>query len=149
MTVIRDFPQPTTQRKLREFLGLMNFYHRFIPGCADILYPPNELLSTAKDGKKAITLNDKAVATFSDIKEALAKASLLVHPKPDAPTSIIADASDVAVRAVLQQRIGESWCPTAYFSRKLKPPKTCYSTFDRELLAVYLAIKHFCHFVEG
>ena len=147
--VVREFPQPTTQRKLREFLGLVNFYHRFIPKCADIMHPLNELLSTSKDSKKAIVWNDKATAAFSDIKEALANASLLVHPKPDAPTSIITDASDVAVGAVLQQRIGEIWCPIAYFSRKLKPPEKRYSTFDRELLAVYLAIKHFRHFVEG
>ena len=40
-------------------------------------------------------------------------------------------------------------CPISYFSKKLKPPETRYSTFDRELQAVYLAIKHFQHFVEG
>ena len=147
--VIREFPQPTTQRKLYEFLGLVNFYHRFIPGCAEILHPLNELLSTSKDSKKALTWNDQALGAFSDIKEALAKASLLAHPKPDAPTSIITDASEVAVGAVLQQRIGESWCPIAYSSRKLKPSETRYSTFDRELLAVYLAIKHFHDFVKG
>ena len=147
--VVRDFPQPTTQRKLREFLGLINFYHRFIPRCADILHPLNELLSTSKGSKKSIIWNDEATAAFSNIKEALAKASLLAHPKPEAPTSIITDASDIAVGAVLQQYIGNSWCPIAYFSRKLKPSETRYSTFDRELLAVYLAIKHFRHFVEG
>ena len=41
---IRDFPQPTTLRKLREFLGLVNFYHRFIPRCATILTPLNSML---------------------------------------------------------------------------------------------------------
>ena len=46
VSAIRDFPQPTSQRKLREFLGLVNFYHRFIPNCADILLPLNNLLST-------------------------------------------------------------------------------------------------------
>ena len=42
--IIRDFPQPTSLRQLREFLGLVNFYHRFIPRCAEILTPLNELL---------------------------------------------------------------------------------------------------------
>lgn len=54
------------------------------------------------------------------------------------------DASDVAVGDVLQQHIAGMWCPIAYFSKKLKPAETRYSTFDRELLAVYLAVKHFC-----
>ena len=40
-----QFPQPTSQRKLRQFLGLVNFYHRFIPGCARILQPLNSMLT--------------------------------------------------------------------------------------------------------
>ncbi len=61
----------------------------------------------------------------------------------------MADASDFAVGAVLQQFVNDSWQPISYFSRKLKPSETRYSTFDRELLAIYLAIKHFQHYVEG
>ena len=144
--VIRDFPQPTTQRKLREFLGLVNFYHRFLP---NTLQPLNELLATSKDSTRDIPWSDKATAAFTTIKETLVNATLLSHPKPDAPTSIMADASDVAIGAVLQQRIGNDWRPISYFSKKLKPAETRYSTFDRELLAVYLSIKHFRHFVEG
>ena len=75
-----------------------------------------------------------------------ANATLLSHPTPDAQTSIMTDASDVAVGAVLQQHVNGEWCPLSYFSRTLKPAETRYSTFDRELLAVYLAIRYF---VEG
>lgn len=100
--VVRDFPQPTTWRKLREFLGLVNFYHRFIPGCA-ILHPLNDLLTSSTDSTKTIQWNDNARAAFVTVKEALANATLLALPKPDAPTSIITDASDIAVGAVLQQ----------------------------------------------
>ena len=50
------------------------------------------------------------------------------------------DASACAVGAVLQQYVNDQWCPIAYFSRQLQPPEKKYSTFDRELLAVYLAI---------
>ena len=53
------------------------------------------------------------------------------------------------VGAVLQQHINGNWHPISFFSRKLTPAETRYSTFDRELLAVYLAIKHFHHFLEG
>ena len=48
VTAIQDFPQPNTKRKLREFLGLVNFYHRFIPQCARILLPINNLLKTTQ-----------------------------------------------------------------------------------------------------
>ena len=59
------------------------------------------------------------------------------------------DASDTAVGAVLQQKIDDEWKPIAFFSRRMKPAETRYSTFDCKLLAMYLAIKHFQHFVEG
>ena len=149
VTAIQNFPHPNTRKQLREFLGLVNFYHRFVQNCAKILQPLNKLLSTTKDDKVQLQWDDDATAAFSAIKEALASATLLFHPKQDAPTSIMTDASSFAVGAVLQQYIDHHWCPVAYFSKKLKPAEIKYSTFDRELLAVYLAIKHFRYFVEG
>ena len=146
---IRDFPKPTSQRKLREFLGLVNFYRRFVPHGAAILAPLNGMLSSDQNGASPLDWSPTTEAAFSDTKEALANASLLTHPKPDAPTSIVTDASEVAVGAVLQEHINQVWCPIAYFSRKLQPAETRYSAFDRELLGAYLAVKHFRHFVEG
>ena len=145
---VRKFPRPNTATQLRRFTGLVNFYHRFIPHCAQILRPLNTLLPTARSSQQ-LTWTKEADTAFLDIKEALAQAALLSHPKPDAPTCIVTDASNIAVGAVLQQLIDGAWCPISFFSKKLQPSETRYSTFDRELLAVYLAIKHFRHFVEG
>ena len=92
---------------------------------------------------------ERAQGAFQAAKEALATATLLSHPQPNAPLAIMSDASDIAVGAVLQQRIGDQWHPISYFSKKLTSTETHYSTFDRELLAIYLAIRHFRHMVEG
>ena len=146
---VRHFPRPTSQKKLRQFLGLVNFYHRFIPGCARILQPLHSLLTGSSKSDRCLAWTTDAETAFTRVKEALAEATLLVHPQSDAPTCLITDASDTAVGAVLQQRIDSVWSPLAYFSRKLSPAETRYSTFDRELLAVYLAIKHFRHIIEG
>ena len=147
--VIRDFPQPCTLRQLRTFLGLVNFYHRFIPKCAAILTPLNALLKITATNSRALQWTPPATTAFNDIKEALANATLLVHPKPNAPLNVMTDASDVAIGAVLQQFLDDKWCPLSYFSRKLSPAEQRYSTFDRELLAVYCAIRHFRHFLEA
>lgn len=56
------------------------------------------------------------------------------------------DASDTAVGTALWQYVSNH---RSLIPKKLKPSKTRYSTFDRELLAIYLAIRHFHHFVEG
>ena len=127
----------------------MNFYHRFIPNCAAILHPLNELLSPTKTKTQDLHWNANAIEAFQTIKDTLANTTFLVHPKSNALTCIMTDASDRAVGAVLQQHIGDLWQPISYFSKKLKPSETKYSTFDRELLAVYLSIKYFRHFVEG
>ncbi|GFS10956.1 Pol polyprotein [Elysia marginata] len=59
------------------------------------------------------------------------------------------DASDVAVGAVLEQLSNGSGQPLAFFSKQLRPAEKKYSTFDRELLGLYLAVKHFRYFLEG
>jgi cleavage and polyadenylation specificity factor subunit 1 len=50
--------------------------------------------------------------------------------------------------AVLQQRVKKAWQPFAFFSRKLSPAKQKYSAYDRRLLAIYEAVRHFRHLVE-
>ena len=89
---------------------------------------------------------DAHLRAFSTIKEALASATLLAHPKPNALTNIMTNASETAVGAVLQQYVDRHWQPLSFFSKNLQPAETRYSTFDRELLAIYLAIKHFRYF---
>ena len=80
---VRKFPQPTSARQLREFLGLINFYHRFVPHCAQILRPLNVLLTAARPSQP-LCWTEEATQAFGDIKEALAQATLLSHPKPSA-----------------------------------------------------------------
>lgn len=146
---VRNFPQPMSRRKLREFVGLVNFYRRFIPHCATLLQPLHLLLAKTNSNAKTLNWSDATEVAFNGVKEALADATLLVHPVPGAPTTIMTDASETAVGAVLQQLIASEWKPLAYFSKVLKPPQIRYSAFDRELLAIYLSIKHFRYFVEG
>nr|VZI03560.1 unnamed protein product [Spirometra erinaceieuropaei] len=65
------------------------------------------------------------------------------------PASPRTDASSTAVGASLQQTVRGVLQPLAFFSKKLSPAETRYSVFGRELLAVYLSIRHFRHFLEG
>ena len=73
------------------------------------------------------------------------------HPTPSAPSRIVTDASDFAIGAAFEQQEEQSgaWRPIAFSSRKLSPAERKYSAFDRELLAIFAAIKQFRHHVEG
>ena len=109
--VIQDFPLPKTRKKLCEFLGLINFYHRFIKNCATLTKPLNTLLSTSKQDTQPLQWTDDTSDAFTTVKQALATATFLFHPTPDAPTSIMTDASACAVGTVLQQYVDNQWCP--------------------------------------
>ena len=74
---------------------------------------------------------------------------MLSHPKTNAELCLMTDASDVADGAVLQQNVDNVWQPLGFFSKRLQPAETRYSTFGRELLAVYLSIRHFRHHLEA
>ncbi|GFO41227.1 Pol polyprotein [Plakobranchus ocellatus] len=67
----------------------------------------------------------------------------------DCPITLTCDASDVAIGAVLKQYAHGSWEPLAFFSRQLRKPEIKYSTFDRELLCVHLATRHFRYMIKG
>ncbi|PIK48395.1 hypothetical protein BSL78_14755 [Apostichopus japonicus] len=91
---IHDFPAPTTVRELREYLGLLNFYRRFIPRCSELLQPLTDLLSGKKPKTAPVVLNDSASQAFRNSKTELANATLLVHPDHTKPLSLVVDASD-------------------------------------------------------
>ena len=126
---------------------MINFYHQFIPHGTQILQPLHSFRTRAH-AKSELQWSEECISAFNSAKDALAQATLLFHPTPDATTSLMTDASDIAVGAVLQQSVDGHWQPIS-FSWSLSPTERKYSTFDRELMAVYLAIKHFRHFIEG
>ncbi|KAK3701031.1 hypothetical protein RRG08_063284 [Elysia crispata] len=146
VAALRDSKPPQNRTGLQRFLGMINYYHRFLPGLAPILAP---LHAQASGKGQSIEWSAECQASFDRVKEILARSVLLHHPLPDAPTSLTVDASSTAVGAQLEQRQGQSWVPLAFFSRKLSDAEKKYSAFDRELLAAYSAVKHFRHFLEG
>ena len=74
---------------------------------------------------------------------------MLAFPTPGAEISLLVDASTFAVGAVRQQKVEGHQFHLGFFSRALSSTQQNYSTFDRELLGIFLAIKHFRYFVEG
>lgn len=73
----------------------------------------------------------------------------ILHPLHSWLLCAIYDASDIGIGASLQQRIDDNWQPLGFFSRKFTVKERKYSTYDRELLAIYAAVKHFRFVVEG
>lgn len=160
VSAIRNFPTPKTLKNTQQFSGMVNYYRHFVPKLSHIMAPIFNHMSlfentrtkkskVKKLPKKDFFWPDDCNSAFQEAKMALANACLTVHPQENAPLSLATDASDFAVGAVLQQQNGEVWEPLAFFSKKLDSTQSKYSTFDRELLAVYLSIRHFRHYLEA
>jgi hypothetical protein len=115
---------------------MVNFYRCFLPGIARMLQPLTDALKGAPK-------------TPEWPPAALAAAVPLAHPAPNAVLSLATDASDTHVGGVLQQLSRGSWKPLVFFSKKLSGAATRYSTFDRELLAAFSAVRHCRFLLEG
>ena len=93
--------------------------------------------------------SEEAQLAFETLKKALVEATSLAFPVPQEPCILDMDALDVAVGAVLSQRIDGVERPIAFFSRVLNVTQRNYCTTRRELLAVICALQHFRHYLLG
>ena len=145
---IVSFPEPKDVRSLQRFIGMVHYYHRFIPNCSSLLTPLYDQLKLTGDrGSKKqpkpstpIQWSDKLHESFSELKSKIRDAIFLHHPVPGARLAISVDASDIGVGAILEQFVSGVWQPLSFFSKSQDQGQVKYSAFDRELLATKLAI---------
>jgi hypothetical protein len=151
VSAVTDFPRPSTVKELQMFLGMVNFYRRFLPGAARALKPLKDCLRGGAKGPKTVEWNGEREAAFTEVKQMLPSATRLAHPAQAAKLSLAVDTSATHIWACLQQkRAGlPGWEPLGFFSKKLEPAQVKYSAFDRELLACFLGIRHFRFMLEG
>lgn len=144
---ILDFPAPTSRKQVTRFIGMINYYHRFIPHISELLIPLYEM--DIKKKRDPFLWSPECEKSFVQLKNMLAKTTLLTFPNPELNLELVCDASNIAVGAVLQQKSRDKIETLMFFSRKLKDSQTHYSAYDKELLAIYLAVKHFQFILEG
>ena len=121
---ILKYARPHDKKGVQRFLGLINFYRRFLPKIAEVLVPLTDL-TKIKGTNPKVPWTPACQTAFEEAKRRLASATKLHHPQPRAPTSITTDASEVAVGAELAQRDADGrWRPVAFFSRRLHPAET-------------------------
>lgn len=148
--VILNYPKPNTISELRRFLVMINFYRRFLPKAADTQASLHEFLKDSKkNDSRPVPWTEHTSTAFEKCKSDLANAVTLCYHAPGQQLSLMVDASDIAIGAVLNVETPTGFKPLAFFSRKLSPAEQKYSTYDRELLAIYCAVKYFRHSLEG
>ncbi|GKE22009.1 putative reverse transcriptase domain-containing protein, partial [Tanacetum coccineum] len=138
---IKDWASPKTPTEIRQFLGLVGYYRRFIEGFLKIARPMTKL--TQKSVK--FDWGEKAEAAFQLLKQKLCSASILALPEGSENFVVYCDASHKGLGPILMQREKV----IAYASRQLKVHEKNYTTHDLKLSAVVFALKTWRHYLYG
>jgi predicted aspartyl protease/transposase InsO family protein len=143
---VRDWPTPSTKVELQAFLGLANYYRRFIHNFSAIVAP---LTDATRGDKKAFKWGGPQDLAFEAIKEAFTSAPVLRLPDPEKPFTVTTDASNFGIGGVLEQEWEDGAHPVAYISRKLNDAERNYPTHDREFLAIVYVVKELRCYLHG
>ncbi len=144
---ITDWSAPRNRTQLMSFMGLINYYRRFVIGYAHIA---PVLTCMFRKGVRWLWSKQMQQA-FVTLKERLAKSITITPVIPNRDFVLRVDASDVGIGAVLEQlqADNETTGVCGVFSRQLKTAELNYSAHDRELLAVIAGLEAFDHYVKG
>ncbi|KAL5541132.1 hypothetical protein UlMin_044349 [Ulmus minor] len=143
--VIKKLPPPTNVKGVRSFLGHAGFYRRFIKDFSKITKPLCELL--VKDA--VFDFSKDCLHAFETLKEKLISSPIIVTPDWELPFTLMCDASDYAIGAVLGQRKGKIFHVIYYASKVLNDAQLNYATTEKELLAVVYAFDKFRSYLIG
>lgn len=146
LEAISKAPVPKNVGELRSFLGLLNYYRKFLPNLATILNPLNELLQVKRKWKWS---KDCTVA-FQKAKELLTTSNVLIHYDPTLPVRMAADASAYGIGAVISHVLlnGEEK-PIAFASRTLSASERNYAQLEKEALALVFGVRRFHQYLYG
>ena len=148
--LIKNFRKTKTREQLRRYLGMVKFYRKFIPRATETQIHLNTLLrDSRKKDKRLVEWNKTTEKAFEETKQQLAVVTRISFPKPNTELRLVTDASDFAMGATLEQLTDGNWKPLAFRSEKLSESQRKYSAFDRELVAIYFALKHFYYDLIG
>ena len=143
---VMSAPWPENVSQLRAFLGLVNYYHKFLPNLATKLQALYHLL---KKGVQWLW-TDEADKAFKTAKRMVTSDQVLAHFQTDVPLKLVCDASPYGIGAVLSHTYPDGMeKPIGFASRTLNSAETNYAQIDREALALVWGIKKFHHYLYG
>ncbi|GJT88729.1 putative reverse transcriptase domain-containing protein [Tanacetum coccineum] len=138
---VKNWASPTTPSKIRQFLGLADYYRRFIEGFSKIAKPMTELMQK----NQKFDWGEEQEEAFQLLKQKLCAAPILALLEGSDDFVVYRDASIKGLGVVLMQRMKV----IAYASRQLKIHEKNYTTHDLELGAVVFALKIWRHYLYG
>lgn len=138
---VQEWQFPENANGMLQFLGLVNYFRRFIPNHSRITSPLYHLTKKSVPYQKG----EEAQLAFEAIKQLLVSPPVLAYPDPDKAYELISDASITGCGAILVQE-GR---PVAYFSSRFSQAERNYTTGEQEMLGIIKALKEWRCYLEG
>ena len=145
MEAIRRAPEPQNVKELQAWLGLINYYSKFLRDLSTVLCPLYRLLRKGELWKWGAAEKD----SFSRAKALLLNPPVLAHFDANRPVVLACDASPTGLGVVLSQMTPQGERPVAFYSRSLNQTEQRYSQTDKEALAVISGVKKFNYYLAG
>ena len=142
---ILDFPEPTSLKLLRSFVGMATYYRKFVRNFSKISSP----LTALTKKEKGFSWGEAQQQAFEVIKGKLASAPILAYPRYDLEFLLYTDASDSCIGAVLSQVQDGAERVISYGSCMLNRAEIKYSTSEKECLAAVRFTKAYRHYLLG
>lgn len=143
---VQNFPIPKKVLDVQRFLGLSNYFRKFVKDYASKAKPLTNML------KKNFTFKfDKdCLLAFNSLKKELTSSPVLSIYNPNKATEIHTDASTIAIAGILlQKQDNKNWAPVAYFSQCTNNAEHNYHSFELEMLAIVRTIERFHIYLYG
>lgn len=148
--VIQDWKVPSNVQEVRQFIGLAQYYRRFIPNFASIAAPITDLTRGTGSKTRSIIWTDNCEESFKILKQKLSSSPVLLTPNMSKPFKIETDASDYGIGCVLSQKDSTgNWRPIAFESKKLSKAEQSYPAQERELLGILHALRTWRCLIDG
>ena len=142
---VLEWPTPKCVKDVQKFLGLANYYCRFIENFVSIARPLHDMVK--KDKKWDWT--EKQEKAFKELKERFTKEPVLATPDIDKKMRMEVDASDYATGGVLLMECGDGlWRPVAFLSKSLNETERNYEIYDKEMLVIIRGLEAWRHLLE-
>jgi len=135
---VLNWPAPRNVKKVQKFLGLANYYRRFIKDFAKIVAPLHVLVRKEQKWK----WEKEQEEVFGKLKVVFTTEPVLAIPDIDKEMRVEVDASDYATRGVLSTKCEDGkWRPVAFISKLLNATEHNYKIHDKEMLVIVRCLK--------
>ena len=146
LRAVKETRRPENVTEVRAYLGLVNYYHRFLEHLSTVAAPLHELLHDNKVWK----WTPQCETAFQKIKEMICSDKVLCHFDPSLPLNVACDASPFGIGCVLSHMFPDNTeRPIAFASRTLNKAETGYSQIDKEALSLYWGVRKFSTYLYG